>query len=181
MKFLIPLLAMTITLSFGQSVPSPGLRGLDTVSVQIAWVNGTPIDKTKLQTDIELKLRQTGIRVVSAEEQAVGRCPIFYIAIGLSGPSSVLVELSEEAYTERSFATAAVPKLPDPQFVATWMRIGIANTSETVRQIIERYKKASAPYILRPPEEHMMDLEVQAAMELAKNGRKCSRYRKRLR
>jgi hypothetical protein len=64
---------------------------------------------------------------------------------------------------------AALP-LPAPQNPASWLRYGVAQSArtETVQDIIARYKKESDPkWGLGQERLHMMDLEVQAV--IAKN------------
>ena len=61
---------------------------------------------------------------------------------------------------------AMPPPYGSARRAATWWRPGVAFDAhtESVRDIVDRYKKASAPFVPTPAEQHMMDLEVQAAM-----------------
>lgn len=169
------------------------LKGLTGVRVLVMWTAGTDADKDTVQTDVELKLRQAGLRVLSATEQtaAPGR-PLFFV--GLVGTGLVIpvsVGLVERASLERdniAFAAwldarekQAIP-ITDTELAAqthwsdvtTWIRYGAAQSvrSASVAEIISRY--ASSPYWQTPAGREMlqplMDAEVKAALANAQRG-----------
>jgi hypothetical protein len=169
------------------------LKGLTGVRVLVTWTGGADADKDALQTDVELKLRQAGLRVLSAAEQnaAPGR-PLFFV--GLVGTGVVIpvsVGLVERASLERDnipFAAwlDAREKQPSPitdaelaaqtrwSDVTTWIRYGAAQSvqSASVSEIVARYGRH--PYWQTPGGRAMlqplMDAEVKAALASAQRG-----------
>jgi hypothetical protein len=169
------------------------LKGVAGVRVLVTWTGGVDADKDAVQSDVELKLRQAGVHVLSATEQTAtpGR-PLFFV--GLVGSGVVIpvsVALVERAYLERdntAFATwlDAREKQPTPitaaEFAAqthwsdvtTWLRYGAAQSvrSASVAEIVSRY--ANHPYWQTPGGRAMlqplMDAEVKAALASAQRG-----------
>jgi hypothetical protein len=183
--------ATVLPLLFASATPSVAqdsqLRGLTGVRVVVTWTGGADSDKDALQSDVELRLRQAGMRVLTADEQALapGR-PMLIVGVGGPGAATpVAVTLSEAVTLERENLVASAwlvarLKQPNPitdeeysehsvqRMATTWQRFGVAQNTQTesVKQIIARY--ANHPYWQtpagRPIVQHMMDLEVQAAM-----------------
>lgn len=185
------LLLSCVTGCFAADLPL--LKGLDAVQVSIAWDGAKQTDRDSLQSAVEIKLRQSGLRVVTDAEvldriaHAVLTSTVF-IGIG-QGTSSVpfIVELTEAAsvgreeepflawFNERSKnggeitteELAAHPHSPG-RIVGTWERYGAAQGApvDTVKQIVARY--AAHPYWQTPAGREalkpLMDAEVQEAL-----------------
>jgi hypothetical protein len=159
------------------------LKGLAGVRVVVTWA-GAEADRGAIQTDVELRLRQAGIRVLTEPEQAqTPGHPVLFIGIGAIGPViPVAIELGERVWLEReskadAAALAARLKQPNASIdeafansqtplrdATIWRRCGVAQAEqpESVKDIIARYEKK---YVMtNQGVQHMLDLEVQAAL-----------------
>jgi len=196
------------------------LKGLISVLVSVTWTGGVDPDRDALQGDVELKVRQAGMHVLTAgqqaqtfaDAQAVTFGSMLFVGVGGSGAAiPVTLELHEKVYLPRDLVSAmkftaldaysqwhdARMKEPSPiteaemnehmapveaetkenrclssstlmRDAAIWERHGIAQSvqPESAQSIVARYRPAilEASQNGRPFLEHMMDLEVQAAM-----------------
>jgi hypothetical protein len=207
------------------SAQDPVLKGLGAVRVLVSWTGGTDAEKDALKTDVELKLRQAGLFIVSDDGSTL------FVGIGAGNVAvPVIVELREQGYMvrdlnsrmnftafeaylqwrtarrrdpapitdaedkEHQVAVFAEAKengnlplsqvLTIPRDVTIWYRYGAAQNAQTesVQQIIARYQKVLLAVLpsgalaadiaspgVRQTIQHMMDLEVQAAMASAQN------------
>ena len=166
------------------------LKGLTSVRVLVSWTGGADSNADALRTDVELKLRQAGLRVLSSEEQtATPGHPLFFVGlVGTGVVIPVTIGVVERASLERdniAFTAwlEAREKQPSPitdaeiaaqthwSDVTTWMRYGAAQNAqaESVQEIIARYKREWAGVGMSRVAEHMMDLEVQAATARLQN------------
>jgi len=75
------------------------LKGLIGVRVAVTWTGGADADRDALQADVELKLRQAGMRVAIPEQATIPPYPLLFIGVGGTGAAvPVGVELHEPAY-----------------------------------------------------------------------------------
>lgn len=150
------------------------LIGLAGVSPFIAWARGAPDDTEAIRTDVELKLRQAGVRILTPDELGPAGGPLLVVSISRVGPATLVsVQLFQfvfsqrdvEEYFQRMIATDGHATGMYRTSGVVWQRFGIAQNAltETVQQIVERYKKASAPWVPTQAEQHMMELEIQVA------------------
>lgn len=95
----LPFLLASAVPSRAQDSP---LRGLAAVQVVVSWMGGPNADRDALQTDVELKARQSGLFVLTSEEQAQSSGSMLFIGIGGGGTTvPVIVELREKTYLFR--------------------------------------------------------------------------------
>jgi hypothetical protein len=80
------------------------LKGLAGVRVVVTWPAGADADRDALQTDVELKLRQAGMHVLTADEQTQTLGSMLFIGVGGTGAAiPVGVELHESVIFGRDY------------------------------------------------------------------------------
>lgn len=112
-----------------EELDRPTLRGLSAVAVELPaenlQLNGTGLDATTLRTDIELRLRRSGVRVLSLEDAngtpsagvlVVLASALHNIALNL-WVLDVVVEVRQSVFLERDPSIGTV--------TATWRSTGV--------------------------------------------------------
>jgi hypothetical protein len=129
--------------AYGQGSPATAntLKGLSGVQVLIEELNDAAkalgLDTAAIQTDVELKLRMAGLRVLSDEEErSTPDRPWLYVNVNVVGKAAAIgVNFNQTARLARTGETASV---------TTWSRTGLATnpTAESVRNQIKDYVDA---------------------------------------
>jgi len=175
------------------------------VQVAVEWPDGADADRKAIQSEIELKMRQSGMRVLTKEENdknlVVGH-PVFLVIISGTSPATLVsCLLLETVQPERALIayqtwlknrTGHSTPITEAEFdehagfmaATTWQRYGAAQAvpPESVQDIVARYKPAifQATPAGRQILEHMMDLEVEAAMANAQRSASLNTVRDRI-
>ena len=178
-------------MSVRQVVLDRQLRGLTGVAVIFLWNGATPADNQAIEAEIELRLRRAGMHVLEPAEYDPDKTPgmpTLYISVtgtGLAIPISV--EMQEQVFSMRGLSererrehspSVGARSGENPNegellifWATTWERHGVAQNApnESVKDIIDRYRKEWAAVGISGAAQHMMDLEVQAAMANAQH------------
>ena len=129
--------------AYGQGSPATAntLKGLSGVQVLIEELNDAAkalgLDTAAIQTDVELRLRTAGLRVLSDEEErSTPDRPWLYVNVNVVGKAAAIgVNFSQTARLARTRESASV---------TTWSRTGLAinPTAESIRNQIKDYVDA---------------------------------------
>ena len=140
------------------------MKSLTGVRVVVTWTEGPGSDRDAIQTDVELRLRQAGMRVLTASEQmqTPGQPMLFIGAAGSGAAIPVGVELHERVWLERNNNNSAQSYAATD--AVTWQKHGAA---QTVQSVQDAYQRIMDPYktagVMNQVMMRLVELQMQAA------------------